>query len=780
MPNKKSLSPEHRAMLKASAIIDDVIQERGYRTITSSRELEGLGFSAAQARQVPGLLLPLHSTDGQELPYVYRPDNPRVYEDKKGRRDKEGKYPTKVIKYEFRKGESMKLDCPPRSQKHLSDPSVPLWITEGQKKADALASLGLCAIDLLGVWNFIGKNSKGGKVVLSDWGDIALNDGRPVRLVFDSDVMRKVAVSKALDALKKFLQRKGAVVQVVYLPGPEKGVDDWLAAGHTHDDLCGLIEGPRPELKPAPTQFTFLEEAPVVLARPLTIAGEYAYAITWLPGQKEEREIKDKSGSIIHLTNPRITRERRRVVVRNDGTTFVDDDIAQADSLPISQLGLDVKAADVHTDDRVWSFQGVKHFKQGHRPDVKTVYLQLKEDVNRFMDFSYSFTDPDSIADLVTCYILHTWFLDALPSAGFLWVTGGPGSGKSTLMLLIAQLSHLGEALSPSSSFATLRDVAGAGGLMGIDDAEHWADPKKTPPEIRQLILSGNRRGVVVRYKEPSPDGKGWVNAFVDAFCPRVFTAIARPDSTLSSRNIVLPLSRTDDEVRGNADPMNYDLWPHKPRVLRDQLWALALHHLPQIPTHVKAVSEAGVLVGRDLQPWVGVLTMAHWLEPEVPGLWQRLSNLAGQIYQDEREHLEVADFGRILVKALRNLCSKQDGSRDGWEVTSAQLVEEVKEIIEDSDLDMSTDYITTKRVGYQLGRLRIGESLSGRRPRAWLISKRALDRALKAHRLTNDEKGVPHSPNGNNGINGTNGANTTIKAIKFDTTPFIEQAPKI
>ena len=55
----------------------------------------------------------------------------------------------------------MRVDCPPRCRPGLADPAVPLWITEGQKKADALASRGLCAIALLGVWNWRGTNACG-------------------------------------------------------------------------------------------------------------------------------------------------------------------------------------------------------------------------------------------------------------------------------------------------------------------------------------------------------------------------------------------------------------------------------------------------------------------------------------------------------------------------------------------------------------------------------------------------------------------------------------------
>ena len=52
------------------------------------------------------------------------------------------------------------------------------------RKADALVSIGLCCVALLGVWNFRGTNDAGGKVALADWESVALN-GRGFEDRFD-------------------------------------------------------------------------------------------------------------------------------------------------------------------------------------------------------------------------------------------------------------------------------------------------------------------------------------------------------------------------------------------------------------------------------------------------------------------------------------------------------------------------------------------------------------------------------------------------------------------
>ncbi len=186
------LSYEHKKMLiEESGIAPDVVETRGYRTVEKKAELKRLGFSEVQCG-VPGLLIPIKSPAGEIVLYQYRPDSPRI---------KDGK----PVKYETPSGSRMALDVHPFAQEKLGDPSVPLFVTEGVKKGDCLASHDLCAVALVGVWNWRGTNDRGGKTILADWNYVALN-GRRVYVVFDSDVMLKPGVHKALVGLKAFLE----------------------------------------------------------------------------------------------------------------------------------------------------------------------------------------------------------------------------------------------------------------------------------------------------------------------------------------------------------------------------------------------------------------------------------------------------------------------------------------------------------------------------------------------------------------------------------------------
>lgn len=230
------LHPHHTQMLDESAISPEVRAERGYATVTVKARLKQLGFSETQTR-TPTLLIPLFDVHGDIAGYQSRPDQPRI--DARG----------KVIKYETPRGSGMVLDVPPGCRAHLASPHVPLFITEGIKKADSAASKGLCCVGLIGVWNWRGRNQQGGTTALAAWDSIHLK-GRKVYIVFDSDVMTKAAVHTALVRLKRYLEGRGADVLVIYLPsdrGAKKmGMDDYFAAGYS---VGGLLSHATTEVR---------------------------------------------------------------------------------------------------------------------------------------------------------------------------------------------------------------------------------------------------------------------------------------------------------------------------------------------------------------------------------------------------------------------------------------------------------------------------------------------------------------------------------------------------
>lgn len=125
----------------------------------------------------------------------------------------------------------------------VKDTRQPVLITEGAKKAGAALTLGYPTIALLGVWNWVEQVDAdlhpNQKWLIQDLKHFAV-DGREIILAFDSDMLVKEPVQKALIALAKELITFGCNVRVLQLPPEHKGLDDFIVACGA-DDFRELV-----------------------------------------------------------------------------------------------------------------------------------------------------------------------------------------------------------------------------------------------------------------------------------------------------------------------------------------------------------------------------------------------------------------------------------------------------------------------------------------------------------------------------------------------------------
>src|SRR4028118_580658 len=140
----------------------------------------------------------------------------------------------KPAKYLTRKGgyDAIALQHPDKDywQRIIDDPSMPIALDEGVKKAGLLMTLGFVALALCGVTMGL---KKGGKELVNNLALLAVQ-GRPITIVFDSDLAVKSSIQLALKALATVLKQKGCVLSVAIIPLELecKGIDDvWAKYG---------------------------------------------------------------------------------------------------------------------------------------------------------------------------------------------------------------------------------------------------------------------------------------------------------------------------------------------------------------------------------------------------------------------------------------------------------------------------------------------------------------------------------------------------------------------
>jgi hypothetical protein len=344
------------------------------------------------------------------------------------------------------------------------------------------------------------------------------------------------------------------------------------------------------------------------------------------------------------------------------------------------------------------------------------VYQHVHGVIDRFLDFDRSLAEQSMMCDLVTCYVMATWFLDAFTVVGYLWPNGESGSGKTKLLTLVGELGYLGQLILAGGSYACLRDFADYGATLCFDDAEHVMDLKRGDPDKRALLLAGNRRGNSIPVKEKAA-GDLWKTRHVQTFCPRLFSAIRMPDMVLASRTIILPLIRTANREKGNADPLDYGLWPTPRAELVNNLWALALCYGAKLPAYDALVPSKTTLVGRTLEPWRALLAVAHWLtDCGIEGLSARMTELS-LAYQKERPDLEPANLTALVVRTLLECTSGSSGfsgssgsskARQQWTLKTSLIKDTAVALVEKDALDIDPKYINSIRIGKVLQRLRM------------------------------------------------------------------------
>jgi len=234
----QDLSDHHRRYLRERGVTPAVAARRGYATLADPRALArgGHGFPRRQAASLAGpvLVIPLFTVAG-------------------GRARSQARLPRPVDgrKFVLPRGAPNLLDVHPAcyGAPEFRDRRLPLFVTEGVTRGDALWGVGLPAASLTGIWNFRGRDASGQTGPVEDL-DLLPVEGRVVVVAPDGDVARNESVRAATRQLAHWLDRRGAAEVRILAPprelGPKAGLDDLLgrrrAEGRSADEIRAELD----------------------------------------------------------------------------------------------------------------------------------------------------------------------------------------------------------------------------------------------------------------------------------------------------------------------------------------------------------------------------------------------------------------------------------------------------------------------------------------------------------------------------------------------------------
>jgi hypothetical protein len=196
-----SLAPEHLADLRKSGLSDATIQLHALRSVPPDQIRPLLGWDTPRSAYL--IPYPSLGEDGWLDHVVLRLFPP--LETERG-----------TIKYAQPKRTPPRLYVPRLNRDAIMDAATPLWITEGQKKALALAQSGFAAIGISGVE---GWHVKGSRTLLPEFSALSLR-GRIIEVVPDGDYETNPDVHRAVCRFADALREHGAFPRRVVIPNP--------------------------------------------------------------------------------------------------------------------------------------------------------------------------------------------------------------------------------------------------------------------------------------------------------------------------------------------------------------------------------------------------------------------------------------------------------------------------------------------------------------------------------------------------------------------------------
>lgn len=214
------LFADHLVDLRKSGLSDATIAVMGARSLTPAELEKALGYVPSGVQSA--LELPYPSLNFSRFK-LFPPAS-----DGNGR----------SIRYLQATDSGAHLYIPPAVRSVLTDASVQLFWTEGEKKAARGTEEGFQCIGLGGLWNWVKPGTAEG---ISEF-DAIVHVNRQEVIVPDSDVWARPELLQPVYALGKEIEARGAKVDVVILPSPDSvkvGLDDFLVANEA-DAFRGL------------------------------------------------------------------------------------------------------------------------------------------------------------------------------------------------------------------------------------------------------------------------------------------------------------------------------------------------------------------------------------------------------------------------------------------------------------------------------------------------------------------------------------------------------------
>ncbi|MBO6793231.1 MAG: hypothetical protein JJ895_04935 [Balneolaceae bacterium] len=265
-------------------------------------------------------------------------------------------------------------------------------------------------------------------------------------------------------------------------------------------------------------------------------------------------------------------------------------------------------------DLKVFEFVEFRHFEPFRTVCTPDIIQRIQEErivpfdelFTSTLDFikRYIYLKEDSWYSVLSAWILGTYFYKAFPAYPYLHFQGIRGSGKTTVLDVIAALSFNGE-VKTKATVAAMTELVDLGcATLCVDEFEDFSSSKNTHDDLSRFLNGG------YNYKGTYTKKAGKSSQTLHTYSPKAFGGTGGINlDTLSSRTIPIPTKEKPKQIQLDGF-MEFDRQvEHQQELIRTSALALPLLHtqiilntIGSIPTDIQMPISGKKLDNRKFQ----------------------------------------------------------------------------------------------------------------------------------------------------------------------------------
>ena len=287
-----------------------------------------------------------------------------------------------------------------------------------------------------------------------------------------------------------------------------------------------------------------------------------------------------------------------------------------------------------HTNTRAigqrWSASSVKGFlKKRTCMKPRELFEKIKSVFLEYVDFSRK-----EYYDLVTLWIIGTYFHQLFNSYPYIYVGGLKESGKTKLLTLCTQMgfnSFFSGSITTACLFRLVQDSRCS---LFIDETEKLSNPKKDD-EFQKILLNGYKKGGKVIRAEKNSAGN-FDPIIFEVYSPKMVANISGLDNVLESRCICINMQKSLDSKFSQKEIDEDDKLFQD---IRDCLYSFLLMNWKEVKGVYSETEITSDLSNRDCELWKPIFALAKFFDEE-GGLLEEMKMLSVEKAKDKKNQI--------------------------------------------------------------------------------------------------------------------------------------------